>query len=210
MVGSDPSVTFYLGLGSRYSYLAATQLDSLSQRTGAIFEWRPIKSSLLTASHDVAPFQWDDKTQDWWGARVSGQYKESYRRDDLSRWAAFYGVPYQNPKPPAMDAERRTLYCVAACLMDQGPNYTSAMFERMYADGIAISEEDCLAIAGEVGLDPQRLAAGVDDGSASATHAAWIEQAHALGLFGVPTFHYEDQLFWGNDRLVLLEAALLR
>ena len=33
-------------------------------------------------------------------------------------------------------------------------------------------------------------------------------EVESRGVFGVPTFFYRDQLYWGNDRLVLLEAAL--
>jgi len=39
-------------------------------------------------------------------------------------------------------------------------------------------------------------------------HAALIDEAHARGAFGVPTFFLDGRMFWGNDRLPLLEAAL--
>ena len=35
-----------------------------------------------------------------------------------------------------------------------------------------------------------------------------LEEARARGAFGVPTFFVGEQMFWGNDRLVILEAAL--
>ena len=39
------------------------------------------------------------------------------------------------------------------------------------------------------------------------TTACW-KRPRARGAFGVPTFFLGDRMFWGNDRLVLLEAAL--
>ena len=34
------------------------------------------------------------------------------------------------------------------------------------------------------------------------------EEAVAKGVFGSPTYLYEGQLFWGQDRLDFLESAL--
>ena len=36
------TVPFYFGLGSRYSYLASTQLDRLEQELACTFEWLPL------------------------------------------------------------------------------------------------------------------------------------------------------------------------
>jgi 2-hydroxychromene-2-carboxylate isomerase len=40
-------VDFWFGPGSRYSYLAATQLDAIALETGAIFRWRAVMSGDL-------------------------------------------------------------------------------------------------------------------------------------------------------------------
>jgi len=36
------------------------------------------------------------------------------------------------------------------------------------------------------------------------------DEAAARGVFGVPTWIVGDDLFWGQDRLELVESALLR
>ena len=41
------TVDFYLGLGSRYSYLAASQIDRLEAHYGCRFAWKPIASGAL-------------------------------------------------------------------------------------------------------------------------------------------------------------------
>jgi 2-hydroxychromene-2-carboxylate isomerase len=64
------------------------------------------------------------------------------------------------------------------------------------------------AILGELGLDAEALerdAAGLADRRAEES-----EQAIARGVFGAPTFVFEDALFWGQDRLDFLEAAVTR
>ena len=39
-------------------------------------------------------------------------------------------------------------------------------------------------------------------------HQQCVLEVESRGAFGVPTFCYGDELYWGNDKLVLLEAAL--
>ena len=51
------AVTFYFGPGSRYSYLASTQLPRISEETGARFIWRAVYSPELIARAGSDPFQ---------------------------------------------------------------------------------------------------------------------------------------------------------
>lgn len=41
-------------------------------------------------------------------------------------------------------------------------------------------------------------------GPARAEHDRIIDEAEALGVFGVPTMVFNDELFWGGDRIDLL------
>src|SRR5439155_26436445 len=80
-------VDAYLGLGSRYSYLASTQFDRIARETGATFNWIPVASPDLFAP-ERNPFE---------GAPVSGQYEWFYRKQDAETWADYYGVPFREP-----------------------------------------------------------------------------------------------------------------
>ena len=203
-------VKFFCGLGSRYSYLAATQIAVLEHDTGCTVEWLPLASGDLMNRRGQNPFAARDAEGNWSGVTVSGQYNEQYRQNDLRRWALFYGVPYTEPAEPIMSARRRTLYCVAASLQGVGAQYGRAMFASIYAEAIATTEDTCLSLAGQVGVDARKLRDAVDSGAAAHGH----EEIIALGLkyhvFGVPSFVVDDELFWGNDRLVLLRKHLMR
>ena len=41
-----------------------------------------------------------------------------------------------------------------------------------------------------------------------ARYAALTEEAMARDVFGAPTYVYNDELFWGQDRLDFLDRAL--
>ena len=44
------TIDFFYGLGSRYSYLASTQLERLAAETGCRVRWRPLFSGDLFAA----------------------------------------------------------------------------------------------------------------------------------------------------------------
>ena len=81
-------VDFYLGLGSRYSYLAATQIERIEAAHGCRFAWKPIASGRLMDRRGANPFHMSP---------VSGQYEWAYREYDAKCWAAYYGVPFREP-----------------------------------------------------------------------------------------------------------------
>ncbi|HYQ84303.1 MAG TPA: hypothetical protein VEP28_09920, partial [Rubrobacter sp.] len=78
------TVRFYYSVGSRYSYLASTQMAKLERETGCEVVWRPLYSVDLYGLRGASPFE---------GEPVSGQYDWDYRRRDAERWADHYGVP---------------------------------------------------------------------------------------------------------------------
>jgi 2-hydroxychromene-2-carboxylate isomerase len=192
-------VDFYFGPGSRYSYLASTQLDAIAARTGARFRWRPVLSSELARAAGYAPFE---------GAPTSGQYDMAYRDKDIARWAALYGAPYAgDPNFPQAHWRAMTLACVACG--ERAEAMGRAIYRAQFAEGAPPTTDRALhALAAEIGVpDLQaRLAApGLE-----AAYAEILAQARAAGAFGAPSFVAGGELFFGNDRLVLLERFLMQ
>ncbi len=54
---------------------------------------------------------------------------------------------------------------------------------------------------------PQRSSAAASD-AVEATYAANLRSAFEAGVFGAPTYVIDGELFWGQDRLELLDAML--
>jgi hypothetical protein len=81
------TIDFFYGIGRRYSYLAASQMDRLEEDTGVSVRWRPLYSTELMKRRGVDPFG---------GPPPSGQYEPDYRTRDVSRWAQLYGIPFHD------------------------------------------------------------------------------------------------------------------
>jgi len=194
-------VDFYYGLGSRYSYLASTQAARLEQDTGCTLEWLPINSSALYRARGVSPFE---------GAPVSGQYEWSYRERDATRWADLYRVPFVEPRGRVrFDPELLALAATAAKRLGAVVPYTHVLYAAMFVDSVPeIGREECVRRAVSVGLSPDAFRRELESGVTSAEQSEILERALSAGVFGVPSFVVDGELFWGNDRLVLLRHRL--
>jgi 2-hydroxychromene-2-carboxylate isomerase len=60
------------------------------------------------------------------------------------------------------------------------------------------------------GLDGTALLAHARSAEVAARYIQHSQEAIARGVFGAPTYVYQDELFWGQDRLDFLERALAR
>jgi 2-hydroxychromene-2-carboxylate isomerase len=193
------TVDFYLGLGSRYSYLAASQVDRIEKTHGCRFVWKPIASGALMDRRGGNPFR---------GEPLSGQYDWGYREYDAKCWANYYGIPFREPLTFRVDPDRLALACLAADGQDALVTCCRLLHKLIFVDGVAIDDEAISGLPKHLGLDEQAFRRDLAAAQTRTRHEGLLEEARARGAFGVPTFFLGDRMFWGNDRLVLLEAAL--
>jgi 2-hydroxychromene-2-carboxylate isomerase len=85
--------------------------------------------------------------------------------------------------------------------------YNDRVFERFWRRDLDI--EDVAAIAAvlaEAGADAAGFAAYADQGRAEV--AAISRDAERMGVFGVPTFVVDGEIFWGREHLPDIQAML--
>jgi 2-hydroxychromene-2-carboxylate isomerase len=195
------TIDFYYSIGSRYSYLAATQLTVLEQETGCHIEWYPISSARLLDRRKISPFQ---------GKPVSGQYEWTYREIDAKRWAELYGVPYLEPRGRVeFDPDLLARACMAAKHFGKVVEFSHLLFSAMFREPLSkIDDRDCTARAEACSIDPTAFLSTLRDEAITNQLNANIDRALHAGVFGVPTFIVSGELFWGNDRLILLRHYL--
>jgi 2-hydroxychromene-2-carboxylate isomerase len=191
------NIDFYYSIGSRYSYLAATQIDALKQQTGCHVEWHPINSVRLISQRECSPFV---------GKPVSGQYEWAYRELDAKRWAKLYGVPYVEPRGRVhFDSELLARACTAAKQLGKVAEYSHLLFAAMFQGLLSkIDRQECIEFAELCGIPALDFQVALMSPAITDRLDETMNTAHRAGVFGVPTFIALDELFWGNDRLVLL------
>jgi len=181
-------VDFYFGVGSRYSYLAATQLGAIERETGARFRWLAVDSPRLIAARGDDPFA---------APHGPGQYNWEYRRRDAEAWASLYGEPFREPYGRlALDAGLLSLACTAARRLGAAETYARALYRAVFVDDLpTVDRAACIARAREVNLDREAFDAALDDPGTWVERERVMEEALRRGVFGVPTFLAGEQRF---------------
>ena len=195
-------VEFYYDLVSPYSYLAYGQLGRSCEENGAVLVLRPM---LLGAVHKEAGIK----------APVETKLKARYQARDIRRWAEYYGVALRFPDPFPF----RTLKTMRAAmfLRERGEleDFTAAAFALYWKEGGApkgIEEVDedapISTVARRIGADPEEVLEGAASPDAKQSLKDATSEALRRGVFGAPAFFVRDEMFWGNDRLHFVAAAL--
>jgi len=195
------TVDFYYGLSSRYSYLAHTQLAGIAERTGATVVWKPLFTPDLMDKCGLNPFA---------SAPPSGAYDVAYRLRDVGRWAGHYGIPYTEIDG-RLEGDRRlfSLAAVAGAALGQAEAMSRTIFKAMFqSDRRSLTDLELVDLAVATGLDSRAYAEALTSPATEALHTKHIDDAISAGVFGAPTFVCEGHLWFGNDRLVLLEEWL--
>jgi len=189
------AIDFYYDVVCPYAYLASTQIEAMARRCGTTVRWRPILLGGLLREVGGP----DDPN-----TRIGPAKREVMRRDRAG-WAAMYGVPLrETSRHPQRTVEAMRLAIAAP----PGPvrrAVSEALFRAYWVEGRDVTDRAWLrAVAERHGLEPavfeaEPARAGLREATATAASA---------GAFGVPSFVAEGRLWWGQDRMSLLERAL--
>ena len=191
-------VEFFFDLGSPYSYFASTQLSKFESRNNVKVIWRPILlGGLFKSVENKSPFY------------VESVSKKQYLLSDLEAWASLYQIPFKLPSqfpPNTLVAMRGALFAQQQGLLNK---YAEKMFHAYFVNDFDISDTSVvLNIANEVGMDLAEFSSAVDSAEIKQGLLEATKEAEDRGAFGVPTFFYGNQMFFGNDRFILLEHAI--
>ncbi len=191
------SVDVYFSLISPWSFLAWDRLHGLGERHGLQLHYHPLDLGIVFPRTGGLPL-----------AKRAPE-RQRYRLVELERWTKRLGLPL-NQAPrffPAPPAEAEQLVLAARQQQRDVGRLSRAFMAAVWQEDRDIGDlATRRAIVEEQGFDVARLEAMAP--SMAAIREQETEAAIAVGVFGVPTFRYGDQLFWGQDRLDLLEEAI--
>jgi 2-hydroxychromene-2-carboxylate isomerase len=121
-----------------------------------------------------------------------------------------YGLaPVRWPEPWPSNYLFAMRACTYAFQVGQGIEFSLRAFRAAFQQGHDLGvPERVLHLAGEMGLDQRAVEEATQDSEVKLALRAATQDAHELGVFGVPTLAVGDELFWGEDRLQDAAAAL--
>ena len=187
----EKQIDFYFDVVSPYSYVASKLIEDLAQRCNADVLWKPF---LLGGVFRAVG------TSDTPGLMP---VKKPYLLKDLQRLARHYEIPLQMP----VDFPVRTVLAMRALTglsTEQVTKAAHTLFNAYWADNKDIADPE--VVTSLIGRESVERA-----GTQEVKDALFqtTEEAVKRGAFGAPTFFVEDEMFFGHDRMPLLERHLM-
>jgi 2-hydroxychromene-2-carboxylate isomerase len=197
------TLEFFFDCSSPWTYLAFTRIGDVVARTKAQIVWRPV---LVGGVFNAVNREVYDR-------RANPEpRKASYYEKDLRDWASLAGIEIGKPPVFPVRAIAVMRCAIAADEERKLVPFARGAFEAYWGRLEDISQSEVLtAIACNAGLDAQRLLARSQSAEVKDRLRANTDELIARGGFGSPTmFVNGNDMYFGNDRLPLVEAALVR
>jgi 2-hydroxychromene-2-carboxylate isomerase len=194
---------FFFDCGSPWTYLAFHRIEDVAAEAGAELVWKPILVGGVFNAVNPAVY----------AARANPTpARAAYHRKDLADWARSYGLTIGWPAVFPVNSVKAMRGALVAQEHGVLPRYARAAFESYWGELRDISQDDVLAdVAARAGLSREVFFEGIAKPEIKARLRANTDELIARGGFGSPTiFANGEDMYFGNDRLVLVREALAR
>ena len=188
----DKAIEVYLSICNPYSYVGLKKVEKISQSYQVPLVLKPILPGAMRGRPTLQLKLWNDIT-------------------DSLREAQKYQIPFNSYVTPSFDS---ILTVYALFTFAQSKNlaqaYLGHVFDAIYRDNLDISSaENLKLVCNKSGIDYQEA----KQYSTEYDWQSWVDQHHQemeqMGFFSSPSFRYGDIEVWGQDKLWLIEQAIL-
>lgn len=195
------TVEFFFDCSSPWTYLAFESIQRVAARDDVELLYKPILVGGVFNS--VNPSVYQNREQ-------PVPAKARYYRKDLQDWARHLGLEIGQPPVFPVNSVKVMRGAFVALEQQALVPYARAAFRRYWSELKDISEDhEVRAIADAAGLDPDALMHKIGLPEYKDRLRRNTDELIERGGFGSPTMFLDgDDMYFGNDRLVLLEAAL--
>jgi 2-hydroxychromene-2-carboxylate isomerase len=194
-------IDYYASLNSPWTYLGSAPFAEIARRHGATVNIKPAKFGPIFEQTGGLPLP-----------KRSPQ-RQAYRLMDLKRWREVRERPlHLEPKYFPCNDLPATRLVIAAKLQGKDAHRLSLEFGRALweREETLVDPATIAAAAERAGLDAAALrAGGPSDAELDALLEQYTQEALQAGVFGAPSYVLPSgEIFWGQDRLELLDRAL--
>lgn len=189
------TVDVHFDYSSPFAYLGTTQIERVATEAGGVVRWKPFLLGALFKSlgTPLVPLH------------SFPESKRRHQRLELDRWADHWGVPFRFTSHFPLRTVEALRLTLLAPELERGALIHRVM-RAAWVDDEDVADASVLArCAGDVGLDPALVSR---TGEAKEALRRATEEAEAVGCPGAPSFVVEGEVYWGQDRLHFVSAAL--
>ena len=191
------TVKFYFDYSCPWTYLGFKRLIQTATRTASTIEWKPVKLEIIKELLNKP-------SQD------TPNYVANYRAKDLQDWASYCSLDIKEHKNldhrVSLKASKGAFAAIAE---DTIVEYSAQVFKAFFSDMADIADSEILVeIAKQLDMDIDNFRLTIEG---EQNYEAILKNTNELidtGGYGSPTMVVEDQMFFGNDRMNLVEFAI--
>ena len=197
-------IEFFFDCSSPWTYLGFHNIQPLAAELGVSIRWRPILVGGIFNS--VNPSVYASREH-------PVPAKQAYLSKDLQDWARHSDLTIKNPPTVfPVNSVKAMRGCILLAPQGKLVLFAQAVFEAYWRDDRDISKDAVLAQACDcAGVPAATFFAGIATQEIKDQLKANTDELIRRGGFGSPTlFVNGDDMYFGNDRLALVRAALLR
>ena len=186
----EKQIDFYFDIVSPYSFIASKLIEEVAQRNNAELYWKPfLLGGIFKAVGTVS-------------APGLTPVKKPYLLKDLKRLSEYYKFPLKMPSDfPVLTV--LAMRALSGLTTKEIPQAAHKLFNAYWVDNLNIADPEVVTnLIGKEAVD----AAGVQE--VKDVLFQTTEEATTRGAYGAPVFFVGDEMFFGHDRLHLLEQYL--
>ena len=193
-------IEYYYSIASPFAYLGSLKFQAIAKKYGTEIDEKPcnLVGGIFTKTGGIPVPQ--RSTQ-----------RQKYRLDEISRWSKFLNIkinikpkffPPKNPHIPAK-------FTIAANLLGTKVLFGHELLKQLWSEEKDISDEKNIETVSNIfKINFRELSILATSERVSKIYIDNTEEAVDKNVFGAPTYIFNNELFWGQDRLEFLERAL--
>ncbi len=195
----SPNITFYFDVHSPWSYLASYRIGRIGRMHGIDVRWRPVHlANLIERIDGMRPLEQSPARVAW------------YMQDVVDQMSV-HGLPYDPHPDYPLRPSRALRVCVFAAKHGCEERFVKRVMRGYWAEKEDISGITVLQMMAEQsGMNGCSVERIVNDDVYKNAVITNTNEAIESGAFGVPTFIYGDKVYFGCDRIDLLDRDLGR
>lgn len=193
------TLDYYLSLNSPWSFLGGARLHDIATRYDVHVNVMPIDAAQVFPVSGGLPLP------------KRAPQRQAYRLLELERWRKHLGIPLilEPEHFPSPEAGAARLVVAAAMAGQDALALATAFGHAIWVDDMDFSAPDVQrSVLASLGLDFDTLNEAAKGPEAGAELERYTLKAIEQQIFGMPSYVYDGELFWGQDRIEFLERAI--
>ena len=193
------TLDYYFATPSPWAYLATPRVVELQKKYNLKINWKPANLMEIFAIHGVA------------NVKDRPQPVQLNRLTELKRWSKFLSMPL-TIQPKFFPVDPTLSHKTIILAQKNNINVDNLIFsfqKAVWADEKDISDEKIvLEICKTNNFNSNSIIEDANSEKIINEYKNNTEEALSKNVWGSPTFIYNNELFWGQDRIDFLERAI--